>query len=107
MAVAEACGWTEIGTATDLSEPQNYGTKPGMTVKAARGHWKLPDYYSDLNACREMEEHLQCDAAIFPTDEWTRYSKLLSEWVGEIDIFHASPEMRTEAFLIIKGLWRK
>lgn len=95
IAIARECGLTAYPDRPD------YGfDKQGVARQ-------IPDYLRDLNACREMEEHLE-------PDQQAAYALLLSMGiinpVNPMDLFwmvHKAPEMKCEAFLRVKGLWKE
>lgn len=53
IAAAEACGWRYIPSASAGTSLPPHGSKAPL-----RSIVPLPDYLQDLDACREMEEHV-------------------------------------------------
>lgn len=81
-----------------------------------------PNFFADLNACREMEEKAMQD--LFNSDEWSAYGKWLSDlhptavispashaedandfYYELASIANAPASTRCEAFLRVKGKW--
>lgn len=104
IAIAEACGWTDI-----RREPTfGYGTNhlwwaypPMKTGQGGNAYQYLPNYCNDLNAMREAEERLD--------DKQRRdfaFRLLLALCDGSaadlsehFDLLHATARQRAEAFL--------
>jgi len=104
--IAEMCGW-KIGP--PLISPS------GELINAHYSEsWRLPDYFSDLNACHEMEKVFGDNK-----DLWKKYSDCLMRLTQDerIDIFYsdavsaryrssgASAFKRAEAFGKTMKLW--
>lgn len=96
IAIATACGWTEIREKIVHYSRVMFGLHP-MQYGSGAAHEPLPDYYGDLNACAEME------ATLSPI-EITRYELALEEITWPI--WRATAPQRCKAFLRTKGLWR-
>jgi hypothetical protein len=91
IAIAEACGWTEI-------ERINSGEFGGLRgVKPNGGRWIVPSYCRDLNAMHEAETVLNYEQF----DEY--YIQLAMKMSRP---FHATAAQRAEAFLKTLSLWR-
>jgi hypothetical protein len=88
ITIAEACGWQWVeGDQYTPSGWRNGNKLISSHEKSSRG---LPRYPADLNACREMEEHLSED--------------LLSDYVNHLrDILHARES--DFGWLSIKDAW--
>lgn len=103
--IAEACGWIHIKAEVDWlpQELTGHFTKPHPTdpekTKFYCSRHKVPDYFSDLNACHNMEKSL-CSI-----DHWIRFEKYLAE-LGTKFIWHATAAQRAEAFGLTLGLWK-
>lgn len=65
--------------------------------------YRYPDYFHDLNACHEMENHLG--------DRAVEYREKLSDFLGDYVrlgwAIHAKPELRAEAFGLTLNLWKE
>jgi hypothetical protein len=109
IAIAEACGWTEIEvTAPSRGSlaPRFKGMMPGHKRSEDDLPRLLPNYYGDLNACHDMEEVL--------TEEELREFRyqlagIVSNWNGDIreavyKSIHATAPQRCESFLKAKKL---
>jgi hypothetical protein len=86
--IAEACGWKQRKHCMGYYREGHEG-------------WieKLPDYYGDLNACHEMEEHLH-------GEDWATYFGILQS-EGMATGVRATAPQRCEAFLRTLGLWEE
>jgi hypothetical protein len=102
IAIATACGWTEIDQCTCWhGVSRGYAPIPGAHKK------HLPDYLADLNAMHEAEKVLFCDKW-----KWLAYvnnlnemPSLQNEWLC-VSI-HATAAQRAEAFLRTLNLWQE
>ena len=111
IAIAEACGWTEIEPCTCCDEvSRGYTPRPGTHKK------HLPDYLNDLNAMHEVEKVLWdtgkameftnqivgivCSARGFRRDKGTSDDHLMC-------LSHATAAQRAEAFLRTIGKWEE
>ena len=124
IAIAEACGWTEIEPCTCCDEvSRGYTPRPGTHKK------HLPDYLNDLNAMHEAEKVLWdkglmlefvnqlvgivCAAKGFrldklATDEVAAYVTVLCLAVQPKPMLHhATAAQRAEAFLRTIGKWEE
>ena len=113
IAIAEACGWTEIEPCTCCDGvSRGYNPTPGAHKK------HLPDYVNDLNAMHAVEEHAIHN--LMDADEWSEYGMLLKRshphglfLNGEVDyhdlatVCHATATQRAEAFLRTIGKWEE
>lgn len=114
-AVAECIGATEVDPPRDGLSMFAYWPMEFMRcIKGTKsderpGFWfaRVPNFFADLNACREMEENLDDDPSQGVNSEWMRYRAfLISICVrDELDVIHASAPQRCEAFLRVKGKW--
>jgi hypothetical protein len=95
IAIAKACGWTEIGQYTQAIDGW-YGYEPENGL-----HFQVPNYCNDLNAMHEAERQMR-------SGDWTRYCQYLAEYGGGTVRFvsvHATAQNRAEAFLRTIGKW--
>lgn len=95
IAIAEACGWTEIS---------DWGAG-GVNGKHPTEQWVdvIPDYLNDLNAMHEVEKTLNHLLAA----EYTRILTSIA-WQSEQPVFApmtATAAQRAEALLRIIGKW--
>lgn len=87
IAIAEACGWTEIEPCT-CHNGQSRGFQP---IKGA--HKKhTPDYFHDLDAIHEAEKML-------PDNLFVKYIGIIPPCAG--------PIQRAETFGVTLGLWTR
>lgn len=98
IAIAEACGWTEIEQYTQAVDGW-YGYEPENGP-----HSKIPDYCNDLNAMHEAEKVLRkpmkgSDTDTIIGDRMHKYAELIGY------AFDASASQRAEAFLKTLGKW--
>ena len=115
IAIAEACGWTEIEPCTCCD-----GVSRGYTPTPGAHKKHLPNYLNDLNAMHEAEETLdasQCaeyarqlmkhhptycvtvlDNRFAPTEEIAYET---------YQLLHATASQRAEAFLRTIGKWEE
>ena len=106
IAIAEACGWTEISDWGAGGINGKHPTEPWVEV--------IPDYLKDLNA--------MLDALItMSDDQWARYVKILSGETAEesllptyywqledvLDILQATNSTQAQAFLIAIDKWKE
>ena len=103
VAIAEACGWTEIEPCTCCDGVSRaYEPTPGAHKK------HLPDFYNDLNAMHEAEN-------ILNADQMVSYDYHLDRVVGngrqglniEYFLWSATASQRAEAFLRTIGKWEE
>ena len=95
LAIAEACGWTDISQYTQAVDGW-YGHEPENGL-----HSQVPNYCNDLNAMHEAEKQMR-------NGDWTRYCQYLAEYGGGTVRFvsvHATAQSRAEAFLKTLGKW--
>ena len=99
IAIAEACGWTDIRAQKIGNDHDSWGTKDGQRNR-------IPDYLSDLNAMHEAEK-------VLTDEQWSKYDEELYRTTGSslLDAArgkkrnHATAAQRTEAFLRTLNLW--
>jgi len=107
IAIAEACGWTEIRCLRLYAGDQDlWGNK---LIGGEKRRNRLPNYLGDLNACHEMEQVLTQEQMI----DYSRHvGKLATShlpasraaWM-DFKLIHATAAQRAEAFLRTLGLW--
>ena len=107
IAIAKACGWTEI---IEMRLPAVWGWYGVVPKKDRMDMRQLPDYLNDLNAMHEVEQILRDQAIdayeihlltlIQDGSRIADFSKYPSDC-----IFHATASQRAEAFLKTLGLW--
>ena len=104
IAIAEACGWTEIEPCTCCD-----GVSRGYTPTPGAHKKHLPDYLNDLNA-------MHCAEEMLTDDQWVEYRenirtvvlgpvRYVSQWC-KADI-HSTARQRAEAFLRTIGKWKE
>jgi hypothetical protein len=101
-AIAEACGWTDIG------ECENGGFRlRGFPSDRFEAHRKpIPNYCGDLNAMHEAEK-------VLAPKNWDRFSEKWWEYYHHLldgDVhktIHATARQRAEAFLKTLGKWEE
>ena len=104
IAIAEACGFTDVGTDQHPAITYCIGQLDGLRTI-------VPEYLYDLNKCQEMTEHLN-------NDQQAEFVRLLTKVKTEDEnhahswdvVFHsclkASPADLCEAFLKAIGKWK-
>ena len=103
IAIAKACGWTQY-----ILNGEEYWWNDELNRTLPEnddGMRDCPDYLHDLNAMHDAEEILYSRGIHDNWNEVDRYRRLLSEYVGEDDIFNADAETRAKAFLKTLNLW--
>ena len=99
IAIAEACGWTDLGIrSSDLEFNALHGTPPGTTH--AKGLWLVQDFCNDLNAMHEAEKVLQNQFTTQEEAYWRNLSHV------EPHPIYATARQRAEAFLRTIGKWK-
>jgi hypothetical protein len=101
VAIAEACGWTEIEPCTCCNGVSRaYEPTPGAHKK------HLPNYLNDLNAMHEAEELFYAKS---DTLEGAERMRDYSKWLCLIAKYplHATASQRAEAFLRTIGKWEE
>lgn len=94
VAIAEACGWTEI-RAAKLKSFELYGIEP---IEKLRD--RVPNFCNDLNACHEMEEWILASPFTY-TQAW-------HDELSKIPMtYHATALQRCQAFLKAVGKWKE
>jgi hypothetical protein len=101
IAIAKACGWTEIEECTCHNRQfRGFEPNPGQHKK------HTPDYLNDLNAMHEAEKTLS------DVNRWNTYRKNLAwRWATNDDdgmwaAINATARQRAEAFLKTLNLWK-
>lgn len=96
MAIAEACGWTEIHDSGVWHHHKLWGYPPLAPGAGGNSYQYIPDYCTDLNAMHEAEK-------VLPIKKLMKYVRHLekrsSVW------FCADARQRAEAFLRTLGKW--
>ena len=106
IAIAEACGWTEIEPCTCCD-----GVSRGYTPTPGAHKKHLPDYLNDLNAMHEAEKVLTQDQMI----DYSRHvgksvtSHLPASRAAWMDfqLINVTASQRAEAFLRTIGKWEE
>jgi hypothetical protein len=99
IAIAEACGWTDISKYTQAVDGW-YGYEPENGP-----HSKVPDYCNDLNAMHEAEKSLnQIQARAY--SDFLGQSEQDGTWAG-CHCFHLTARQRAEAFRKTIGKWEE
>lgn len=104
--IAEANGWTEIHPSGRL-DGQVVGRKPGNLLIGKQGsNNEIPDYFHDLNACREMVNSLPETLR----DNYQQHLYRVCDRAHRVDsilwqTINAAPEQRCEAFGLTIELW--
>jgi hypothetical protein len=108
IAIAEACGWTTIGTTGNHGVP--YGLHPIESKRSKHRLDDLPDYLNDLNAMHEVEKVLN-------NAQWQTYLNKLEDITGAQNTgtwweciqcaVQSTAAQRSEAFLRTLNLWEE
>lgn len=93
IAIAEACGWTEVRQ----EFISFYGRNPGNNVTRLQ----LPDYLNDLDAMHEAEKTLKEPQRTVYLNHLYGEEEADNEWKQ----VHATARQRAEAFLRTVGKW--
>ena len=100
IAIAEACGWTNITSDCVGNKPHGRGNAD---------HDFIPDYLHDLNAMHKAEQMLsyEPDYMFFLRYVVGDFSEAQSEWTDYdwYRVAHATAAQRAEAFLRTIGKW--
>lgn len=96
IAIAEACGWTEVKSGWSGQQIFGYQRKTDGYVT------RVPDYLNDLNAMHEVEK-------ILTPGPWHTYEYKLGMICKRdgMSFVHATASQRAEAFLRTLGLWKE
>lgn len=125
VAIAEACGWTCIEKRPSILPEKEYwlsGMNPDpvkyeKVMDFGSDEWRepterdygwesIPDYFTDLNACHEMEMTLKSER--LRLEYWLSLSQnAASAEVGYWTIVTATAPQRCESFLRTLGLWKE
>jgi hypothetical protein len=104
IAIAEACGWTQIESCTCCDGvSRGYQPTPGAHKK------HLPDYLNDLNAMHEAEKVLTYEQAeefveqLYLADQKNNLAENPPPW--RFNVASATAAQRAEAFLRTIGKW--
>lgn len=103
IAIAEACGWTEIHT--HPSDGMLWGQHPSCPDERNEYYdYPIPDCCHDLNAMHEAEK-------VMSDDQYhTGYKQTLASLVGlsgNMRVPSATARQRAEAFLRTIGKWKE
>jgi len=101
VAIAEACGWTQIEPCTCCDGvSRGYQPTPGAHKK------HLPDYLNDLNAMHEAQNSLTAEQARCYDRELQKigYQNRLA---GAFWLWHFPAKWKAEAFLRTIGKWKE
>jgi hypothetical protein len=97
-AIAPECGWNPIPETIPAGQEEAFG------FAASKPKWwfvhQLPDYYDDLNDCRDAYESLPTEGKVS--------KKAMRFWLWEVAgqmCALCSPPQFCEAFLRMKGKW--
>jgi hypothetical protein len=104
IAIATACGWTEIRRQRLYAGDQDlWGNK---LIGGDKHRNRLPNYIGDLNACHEMEKVLT-DKGV---NAWWSYVAFINRHnptpFGSETAVHATAAQKCKAFLLVFGLWQ-
>lgn len=118
-AIAELCGW-KVVESPENSEFFRCLSPSGKTMgsihkdKPNKNSWfsfHVPNYFSDLNACFDMEKTLSGMAILAYRQLLVEITAVPFDPENEIDIrreiFHATAPQRCEAFLRTHGKWKE
>lgn len=94
-AIAEACGWTDIGECACCFKLRGYPPE----YSAHKKH--IPNYFTDLNAVHEAENCLSLD------DRNHYIDALGTIYKGSWEFATATARQRAEAFLRTLGKWEE
>jgi hypothetical protein len=100
IAIAEACGWTEIQPSkyAPFGKPYLVGRSPNKFVENLLN---IPDFCNDLNAMHEAEN-------VLTNEQWWLFVEFLTEirGGGVALCISATAAQRAEAFLKALNLWK-
>ena len=100
--IADLSGWIKI-----REQPGTQFPLVGYKNHVASIAIPLPKYYTDLNACWEMERVLRPNTQKtpegLPWEKWERYSAYIQWHMGRDDALHANANFRCRAFLWVHG----
>ena len=102
IAIAEACGWTDIAWLRIHAGNEDYWSSKHVGDWEYTTRGPLPDYLNDLNAMHEAEK------VLFARNDWSvcKYDELLgaatSSWK-----WNATAAQRAEAFLRTIKKWEE
>lgn len=111
IAIAEACGWTDIASGANAQNPHPYGKPPAGVSVGINGVNELPAYLTDLNAMHEAEKVLTLESGQFRAYENNLRQALVVSGRKvcsvheEHKFLHATAAQRAEAFLKTLNLW--
>jgi len=86
-----------------IAQAQGFKFSPtGRSIECPFWGQPVPDYFNDLNACHEMENHLG--------ESIVKYRDMLADFLGD-DLrlgwaIHAKSELRAECFGLTLNLWK-
>ena len=101
VAIAEACGWTDIHDSGPWHNHKLWGYPPELQGQGGNAYKYMPDYCTDLNAMHEAEKTLTDDQReVF-------YPRNLGAWQRPFNVIYATARHRAEAFLYTLGKWEE
>ena len=102
IAIAEACGWTEIKPQRATTGISDYptGKLNGVRKDGSRDYY-VPNYLKDLNAMHEAEKVLN------EKQDHIMNDTLWDMCEGRKYLWHATASQRAEAFLRTIGKWKE
>jgi hypothetical protein len=102
IAIAEACGWTEIKPQRATTGISDYptGKLNGVRKDGSRDYY-VPNYLKDLNAMHEAEKVLN------EKQDHIMNDTLWDMCEGRKYLWHATASQRAEAFLRTIGKWEE
>jgi hypothetical protein len=107
IAIAEACGWTNIKQGIDrhpcMQQEIDYG--PTGFRPDGQAECYLPDYLSDLNAMHKAEKVLKPEQYFTFQVELARAVDTIT-YPLNFAILHATATKRAQAFLKTLNLWK-
>ena len=91
--IAKLCGWKLVEGSLVC-----YTKDSGATYTT-----KTPSYYTDLNACWDMEHTLR-PPQTKEWDTWNRYFAFIEYFIGRDDSVHATAALKCKAFLWVHNV---
>ena len=98
VAIAEACGWTDIHDSGPWHNHKLWGYPPELLGQGGNAYKYMPDYVYDLNAMHEAEKTLT-------DDQWHDYVENVGGFCQQV--MYATARQRAEAFLRTIGKWEE
>ena len=111
VAIAEACGWTNVHHPKKSPEGYLLGTFPGVDGTETHHKCVVPNYTHDLDAMHEAEKGLNEEQRYKYTHALLSQPGINYGGVEPIDfcfpVLHATARQRAEAFLRTVGRWKE